>query len=70
MTTIDDDATMREEHFRDVALKQRKQEGPPATGRCLYCNAEVTENRRWCDEWCREDCVFGQEARRRHKGRL
>ena len=39
MTTIDDDATMREEQFLKVALATRKPDGPAATGRCLYCNA-------------------------------
>ena len=61
MTTIDDDATMREEHFRDVALRQRKPEGPKSTGHCLFCNAELEHGRRWCDAECRE--MWGLEQR-------
>lgn len=68
MTTIDDDASMREEHFLNVALQQRKPSGPTANGRCLYCNAELSNNKRWCDEWCRDDWNLEQEAQRRIKG--
>ena len=50
MTTLDDDASMREEQFLNAALATRKPDGPTATGRCLYCNAELSDNRRWCDE--------------------
>ena len=70
MTTIDDDAAMREEHFRETALKHRKPNGPSATGRCLYCNAELSNNRRWCDEWCRDDWNLEQEAMKRHRTRM
>ena len=70
MTTIDDDASMREEHFLKIALSTRKPAGPVATGRCFYCNAELSDNRRWCDEWCRDDWVLEQEAMRRHRTRM
>ncbi len=53
--TLDDDATMREEHFRDLALKHRKPTGPASTGHCLYCNAELDGGKRFCDGWCRDD---------------
>ena len=70
MTTIDDDASMREEHFLKVALSTRKPNGPAATGRCLYCNAELPDTRRWCDEWCRDDWNLEQEAMKRHRTRM
>lgn len=70
MTTIDDDASMREEQFLKVALATRKPNGPSATGRCLYCNAELPDTRRWCDKWCQEDWSLEIESQRRHRGRL
>lgn len=68
--TLDDDATMREEQFLKVALSNRKPSGPAATGRCLYCNAELPDTRRWCDKWCQEDWVLEIESQRRHRGRM
>ena len=70
MTTIDDDASMREEHFLKITLSTRKPAGPVATGRCFYCNAELSDNRRWCDEWCRDDWNLEQEAMKRHRTRM
>jgi hypothetical protein len=68
--TLDDDATMREEQFLKVALATRKPTGPAATGRCLYCNAELPDTRRWCDKWCQEDWSLEIESQRRHRGRM
>ena len=70
MTTIDDDASMRKEHFLKIALSTRKPAGPVATGRCLYCNAELPDTRRWCDKWCQEDWSLEIESQRRHRGRM
>lgn len=70
MTTVDDDASMREEHFLKVALSTRKPAGPVATGRCLYCNAELPDTRRWCDKWCQEDWMLEIESNHRHRGRI
>lgn len=70
MTTIDDDASMREEHFRETALKHRKPNGPVATGRCLYCNALLSFGDRWCNADCREDYELEIEANRRSRGRI
>ena len=69
MTTIDDDASMREEQFLKAALATRKPDGPVATGRCLYCNAELSDTRRFCDGWCAEDWQLEQEAYKRNRGR-
>lgn len=69
MTTLDDDASMREEQFLEAAPATRKPDGPVATGRCLYCNAELPDTRRWCDKWCQEDWTLEIESQRRHRGR-
>ena len=69
MTTLDDDASMREEQFLNAALSTRKPDGPTATGRCLYCNAELPDTRRFCDGWCAEDWQLEQEAYKRNRGR-
>ena len=68
--TLDDDASMREEQFLKVALQKRKPDSPTATGRCLYCNAELSSVRRFCDGWCAEDWVLEIESQRRHRGRM
>ena len=67
--TLDDDASIREEQFLDVALKQRKPNGPVAVGQCLYCNAQLDNGKRWCDEWCRDDWNLEQDSAKRHRGR-
>lgn len=28
---------------------------PHGTGKCLYCDKEQSGNRRWCDNYCRDD---------------
>jgi len=68
--TLDDDASLREEQFLDAALKTRKPDGPVPIGRCLYCNAELPDSRRWCDAWCAEDWTLEKEAQVRHRGRM
>ena len=30
-------------------------ETPPATGKCLWCDAEIGADRRFCDGACRDD---------------
>ena len=51
MTTLDDQASDREQLDRDLA--QRKPAGPAATGYCLNCGEPV--DGRWCNPECRED---------------
>ena len=70
MTTIDDDASMREEQFLKVALEKRKPDGPVATGRCLSCNSILPLGHRWCDADCREDYELEIESNRRSRGRI
>ena len=71
MTDAIDKACEREQLDRDLAINSARSAGPeaPVTGHCLWCNAELTAQRRWCDAWCREDWNLAQEASRRHRGR-
>jgi hypothetical protein len=55
VATIDDQATEREEQARDIALRQRRPEGPQACGQCYNCGEVVSGDRRWCDSECRMD---------------
>ena len=41
----------------------RKPEGPTATGRCLYCDEIVADDRRWCDTGCRDGWVREEKLR-------
>jgi hypothetical protein len=52
---LSDTATRREELDRDLALRQKKPEGPQPTGACLNCTAALGEGLRWCDADCRDD---------------
>lgn len=49
---------------REMALSLRKEEGPPATGCCLYCDEPLPEGQRWCDEHCRDDWTTLLRAQR------
>ena len=44
------------------ALCVKRPEGPAATGRCLYCDEILDDQRRWCDAEHREQ--WQKEARR------
>lgn len=44
------------------AMRMKKPEGPAATGRCLYCDEILDDQRRWCDAEHREQ--WEKEARR------
>ncbi len=50
-----DRANQEVERGLSEALRQRRPEGPVATGRCLCCDEPVEEPRRWCDSICRDD---------------
>lgn len=66
-----DDASENESNERERLIqKARKARSVQATGHCLYCNAELADGRRWCDEWCRDDWSLEQEASQRHGIRL
>lgn len=52
-----DKASDLEEWDREISKKQRRDEGPTATGYCLNCGPAVPleDGRRWCDIECRDD---------------
>ena len=50
-----DRATAHEELRRDIALRERRPEGPPYTGQCHNCDAPLPPPMRWCDPDCRTD---------------
>lgn len=60
---IIDAACRNEELRREIALRERKPEGPAETGHCLNCgpDAPLPPGQRWCDTDCRDDW----EARQR-----
>lgn len=44
------------EFYQNQALSKRAPEGPPPTGRCLFCDEILTDTtRRWCGPECRDD---------------
>ena len=62
-----DDASENENKERErLIAKARMQQKVLATGHCLYCNAELPNDQRWCDQWCREDWQLEQDARKRN----
>ena len=52
MADMFDLASEREEMDRTIALRVRKPEGPKPTGRCLWCDEPVDDERRWCGFDC------------------
>lgn len=71
MTDIFDRASEREQLERDLAISSARKSASSAqaTGHCLWCNAALSQGKRWCDAECREDWELEQEANRRHRGR-
>ena len=66
-----DDASEIESNERERLIqKARKAMKVQATGHCFYCNAELEDNKKFCDEWCRDDWNLEQEAMKRHGIRL
>lgn len=61
MTTIDDQATEREEQHRDIALSKRLPDGPIPCGVCYNCVDPVEGDLRWCCTECRDDWQARQE---------
>ena len=63
---LDDAAEVEYNERERMIQKARKTKSVQATGHCLYCNAELPDGKRWCDEWCRDDYQLEQEASQRH----
>lgn len=55
MTDLIDDGNATAEFLLQIALKNRRLEGPIAAGACLNCAAELGPHERWCDAACRAD---------------
>lgn len=64
MPDFADLGSAREELDRKLALEARAPAGPPATGVCLCCGAELADGRRWCDADCRDDWQLVHKAGR------
>lgn len=64
MATVDDQATEREELDRELALRNRRDEGPRPCGHCHYCSETVAAGLRWCDAECRDDWEAEKRAAR------
>ena len=50
-----------------LATSQRRPAGPPFTGQCHYCEADVPHPRRFCDEDCRDGWQAEQDAAQRNR---
>ena len=55
MTDVYDAAQDLEQFDRDVALSNRRPEGPAARGYCLECGDESVGSSRWCSKECARD---------------
>jgi hypothetical protein len=61
---IFDDASDMEQMHRDILINEiRKQKPLKTTGRCLYCNAELSD-RKFCDVHCAADWENEQRLKR------
>ena len=68
MTDIYDQATDKEERDRDLAIQAARAKNQPLkfTGRCLYCNEEITIGR-FCNKDI-EDCADQWEFEQKMRG--
>ena len=64
MADFADLGSAREQQDLELALQQRKPEGPCATGVCLYCGWALPDGRRWCSASCRDDWEHEHKAGR------
>lgn len=65
-----DVTAQRLEREMDGLLRRRRTAAPPACGACLWCEAPLPAQRRWCDADCRdawqhfEERAHARQARR------
>lgn len=73
MPDIADIADNVQQQMLDAALEKRRPPGPPYTGTCHYCGADVGPDKRWCDAECHHAWNDEQDLLRRtgrmHEGR-
>lgn len=59
---MSDDADRTQERLELEEKIRRKYQATDqpvkGTGRCLYCNAEISIDRRWCDQDCMNDYQY------------
>lgn len=66
MADILDDAEKATEMFHKEAMTKRREEGPSATGSCLYCEEPFTDDtQRFCDAYCRDSWESEEALRNR-----
>lgn len=53
--SFDDRVDESVEFHREIAMRQRKPEGPPAVGYCHNCHEPLQPGARFCDSDCRDD---------------
>lgn len=66
MSDIIDDANHQAELALQFQLRNRRTEGPAATGFCLFCTTPLSEGARWCDAGCRDDHERATRAAQRN----
>lgn len=55
-----------EREMRVAAIRANAKPQATATGRCLFCDEILDDERRWCDADCRDGWEKEAAARRRH----
>lgn len=72
MANEGDIASDQETFEREISIQNAKlaaqKSGPKATGFCLYCAEPQAPEKRWCDNYCRDDWQDEENARRRATG--
>lgn len=54
MADFADESGMLSEKLLNIALMNKRPEGPRVTGKCHFCGEPVEAPRRWCDAECRD----------------
>lgn len=58
MADVVDDAQAISDRLHDARIQKLREQADKqtvkSTGRCLYCDEELQDGRRWCDADCRD----------------
>ena len=54
MADFADKSSELSEQLLDIALQNKKPEGPTYNGKCFFCGEPVEQPKRWCDAECRD----------------